>query len=211
MGRFKFGLKSLNCDGRRGIALLAICLLLGALAVSGFPVVTALQYDRTAIAAGEWWRLVTAHAVHLGLLHAALNILGLALVWVLLAREFSARRWALILLASMAAIDAGLWYRDPQIEWYVGASGVLHGALAAGAIARMRQRDRDGWLLAALLVAKLAYEQFAGVMPSSAAIGPVIVNAHLYGATGASVAALLQLGYRSLYFAGDEPANKGRQ
>lgn len=198
MGRFKFGLASLNCDGWRGISLLATCALFEVLALQGFPAVAALQYDRTAIAGGEWWRLLTAHIVHLGQLHAALNIAGLALIWALFAREYSAWRWALIIVASIAAIDAGLWLREPEIEWYVGASGVLHGALAAGAVARIRRRDRDGWLLAAFLVAKLAYEQFAGAMPFSAGIGPVLVNAHLYGAVGASVAALLQPGRRSL-------------
>ena len=198
MGRFKFGLASLNCDGWRGIALLAICALFEVLAAAGFPAVAALQYDRTAIAGGEWWRLLTAHVVHLGLLHAALNIAGLAFIWALFAREYSAGRWALLILASIAAIDAGLWLREPDIEWYVGASGVLHGALAAGAVARIRRRDPDGWLLAAFLGAKLTYEQLAGAMPFSVGIGPVIVNAHLYGAVGALVAALLQAGRRSL-------------
>jgi rhomboid family GlyGly-CTERM serine protease len=198
VGRFKFGLASLNCDGWRGVALLAICALFEVLAYLGFPAVAALQYDRTAIAGGEWWRLVTAHVVHLGLLHGALNIAGLTLIWVLFAREYSAGRWAVIILASIAAIDAGLWLRDPEIDWYVGASGVLHGALAAGVVARMHRRDPDGWLLAAFLAAKLSYEQFAGAMPFSAGIGPVIVNAHLYGAAGALVAALPQPGRRSL-------------
>lgn len=198
MGRFKFGMASLNCDGWRGVALLAICALFEVLAVLGFPAFAALQYDRTAIAGGEWWRLVTAHVVHLGLLHATLNAAGLALIWALFARDYSVGRWALILLASIAAIDAGLWLREPEIEWYVGASGVLHGALAAGAVARIRRRDRDGWLLASFLAAKLAYEQFTGPMPFSAGIGPVIVNAHLYGAAGALLGALLQPGRRSL-------------
>ena len=198
MGRFKFGLASLNCDGWRGIALLAICALFEALAIQGFPVVAALQYDRTAIVGGEWWRLLTAHIVHLGTLHATLNIAGLALIWALFAREYSLRRWVVIALASVAAIDAGLWLREPEIEWYVGASGALHGAVAAGAVARIRRRDRDGWLLAAFLAAKLTYEQFAGAMPFSAGIGPVLVNAHLYGAIGALAAALPQRGHRSL-------------
>lgn len=191
MGRFKFECASLNCDGRRGIGLLAVCALLLALAAWGHTAVIALRYERDAIAAGEWWRLLTAHLVHLGFGHALLNVGGLALVWALFAREYSLRRWWVIVLVAMAAIDAGLWLFDPEVSWYVGASGVLHGALAAGVIGKLRRREREGWVLAAFLVGKLCYEQTAGVMPLSAGIGPVIVSAHLYGTVGGLVAALL--------------------
>ena len=184
-------LRSLNCDGRRGVTLLLICLLLLLLTFAGDAGRTLLRYERDALVAGEWWRLLSAHLIHLDLRHALLNVLGLALVWALFARDYSPKAWLAILLGSIAAIDAGLWLRDSTVQWYVGSSGALHGALAAGALAHVRRGERDGWLLVGLLATKLLYEQTVGALPFSGS-DPVVVDAHLYGvAGGAAVAAFL--------------------
>jgi rhomboid family GlyGly-CTERM serine protease len=184
-------LRTLNFDGRRGVALLLACLLLLLLALSGEGGRALLRYERSALADGEWWRLLSAHVVHLDLRHALLNIVGLALVWALFARDYSPKAWLAIVLGTMAAIDAGLWLGDSTVQWYVGSSGVLHGALAAGILAHVRKGERGGWLLAGLLAAKLLYEQAVGALPFSGS-DPVVVDAHLYGvAGGAAVAAFL--------------------
>jgi rhomboid family GlyGly-CTERM serine protease len=184
-------LRSLNCDGRRGLALLGACVLLLVPTLSGEGGQELLRYERSALARGQWWRLLTAHVVHLDLRHAVLNVLGLALVWALFARDYSPKAWLAIVLGAIAAIDAGLWLGDSTVQWYVGSSGVLHGAMAAGALAHVRTGQRDGWLLAALLAAKLLYEQAVGALPFSGS-DPVVVDAHLYGVLGgAAVAAFL--------------------
>jgi rhomboid family GlyGly-CTERM serine protease len=181
-------LRSLNCDGRRGVALLAACLLLLLPTLSGEAGQALLRYERGALAGGQWWRLLSAHVVHLDLRHALLNALGLALVWALFARDYSPKAWLAIVLGAIAAIDAGLWLRDSTVQWYVGSSGVLHGLMAAGALAHVRTGERDGWLLAALLAAKLLYEQALGALPLSGS-DPVVVDAHLYGVLGGAVVA----------------------
>jgi membrane associated rhomboid family serine protease len=76
------------------------------------------------------------------------------------------------------------------VEWYVGASGALHGVMAAGTLAHLKRRDLDGWILAAFIVGKLTYEQIAGSMPFAGASN-TIVDAHLYGAVGGLAAALV--------------------
>jgi len=190
VGRFNVGLSSLDSDGWRGAALLAACALLLLPEVAGEAGRTALRYDRAALAAGEWWRLITAHFVHLNLEHAMLNAAGLTLMWALFMRDYAPGQWALILLASIAAIDVGLWFHEPGLAWYVGASGILHGAMAAGSWAHLRRGEFDGWILATFLVAKLVYEQVAGAMPFSTGLGAVVVDAHLYGALGGFAAAL---------------------
>jgi rhomboid family GlyGly-CTERM serine protease len=177
-------LASLNCDGRRGWALLGLCALLLLPVLAGDPGRAALRYDRAALAAGEWWRLLTAHLVHLDLDHAVLNSLGLVLMWALFAGDYRPRQWLAIMLGTVAAIDAGLWLRDSTVAWYVGSSGALHGMMAAGTLAHVRRGDIDGWLLAAFIVAKLAYEQWAGALPFSDSHTSVVVDAHLFGATG---------------------------
>jgi rhomboid family GlyGly-CTERM serine protease len=181
-------LRSLNCDGRRGLVLLCAALLLVLPTLAGEGGQAWLRYERGALAQGQWWRLVTAHLVHLDVRHALLNTAGLALVWMLFARDYSPKAWLVILLAAMAAIDAGLWLGDSTVQWYVGSSGVLHGAMAAGALAHIRRGERDGWVLAALLAAKLLYEQSVGALPFSGH-DPVVVDAHLYGVLGGTVSA----------------------
>ena len=184
-------LRSLNCDGRRGLALLLACVLLVLPTLAGEVGQTLLRYERNALAQGQWWRLLSAHLVHLDLRHALLNAVGLALVWALFVRDYSMKAWLAIVLGAMAAIDAGLWLADSTVQWYVGSSGVLHGAMAAGAMAHVRNGERDGWLLVALLAGKLLYEQAFGALPFSGH-DPVVVDAHLYGvAGGAAVAAFL--------------------
>ncbi|MBV8404767.1 MAG: rhombosortase [Gammaproteobacteria bacterium] len=184
-------LRSLNCDGRRGLALLLGCVLLLLPTLAGKHGQALLRYERSALAAGQWWRLLTAHLVHLDLRHALLNAAGLALIWALFARDYSPRGWLAIVLGAAAAIDAGLWLGDSTVQWYVGSSGVLHGAMAAGTLAHLRNRERDGWLLLTLLAAKLLYEQSVGALPFSGR-DPVVVDAHLYGVLGGgAVAAFL--------------------
>ncbi len=185
--------KSLNCDGWRGWALLSVCVLLLIIQSGGATAQLALRYDRAALAAGQWWRLLSAHAIHLGYEHALLDEAGLALMWALFAREYSVRGWLLILGLSVVGVDAGLWLLSSTTQWYVGSSGVLHGVLAAGTCAHLRRRQPDGWILALFLVGKLVYEQSAGALPLTAG-GAVIVDAHLYGAVAGALAALLLRG-----------------
>lgn len=169
--------------GRAAIVLVAMSgAALLALAWWGEPLRGLLRWDRAALAAGEAWRLVTGHFVHLDLEHALLNVAGLALVAWLFAAAFSPRQWLVITLAGIAAIDVGLWWVNVDLMWYVGLSGVLHAAMAAGIVRRMIERDLVAWGLAVVGVAKLLYEHFSGALPLTTAGVPVITDAHLYGA-----------------------------
>src|ERR1700745_2647345 len=97
---FSHVLKSPNCDGGYGVALLLGCALLLAPELAGAGGRLLLRYDRDAIIDGQWWRLLTAHVVHLDLEHATLNGLGLALLWALFARDYRPRQWLCIALGA---------------------------------------------------------------------------------------------------------------
>jgi len=146
-------LRSLNCDGKYGLAL-QICLvaLLAPLA-GGDALRAAWRYEPAAIAAGQWWRLVSAHVTHLDTHHALLNAAGLALLWALFARCYSPRQWLVAALICLAVIDAGFWLLSPQLQWYVGTSALLHGVFACGCIAWIRTGDRLGFIAIVLLAA----------------------------------------------------------
>jgi rhomboid family GlyGly-CTERM serine protease len=156
------------------------------------------RFDRAGIADVELWRLATGHFVHLGIAHYLLNVAGLILVWHLFGRDHGFRDWLVIAATSIAAIDVGLWFLTPNLQWYVGLSGVLHGLLAAGVVAGLRQRRVDAVVLGLLLIAKLAWEQLAGPLPGSEATAGdvVVVDAHLFGTIGGSMAAAVLIRVR---------------
>ncbi len=167
--------------------LLGVTLLLAA---GGDEARAALRYERASLPVGEWWRWLTGHLVHLNGGHALLNAAGLVLVYLLFAARLSAGLWLLVFALGVVTIDAGFWLLDTDLDWYVGLSGVLHALFAAGAIREAAAGERGGrWLLAALAL-KLVWEQWLGPLPMTAASagGPVVVNAHLYGALGGALA-----------------------
>lgn len=176
--------------------LFACVATLVSLSLAGDATTLALRYERAAIAAGEWWRFLGAHLVHHDPAHLAMNLAGLALLWWLFVRDARWRDWALTGLASALTIDAGLWFLAPDLDWYVGLSGVLHGWWAAAALAARARWPLEGWVTLGLLAGKLALEQSQGALSTGlGAALPVVVDAHLYGALGGLAAALaLRLG-----------------
>ena len=168
---------ALQWDRGRGLWLLLILLALAAVLDLGDTMSAVLRYDRGGIAAGGWWRLLTAHIVHLNVHHLVLNELGLILMWSLFADDYGEVEWLIIVLSGALAIGAGLWWFSPRVGWYVGASGVLHSVMAAGIARHLARRRWDGGPLLLGLGVKLAYEQFGGPEPPL-----VVVDAHLYGA-----------------------------
>ena len=152
-----------------------------------------LRYDRVAIPHGESWRLISGHITHLGWQHLTLNGCGLVLVWFLVGRAIEVRYWLPIIAIIVATIDVSFWLLNPELYWYVGMSGLLHGLLVAGAVARLPTWDGETIALLGLLTAKVAWEQFSGPMPGSESTsgGPVVIDAHLYGAIGGLLGALV--------------------
>lgn len=168
---------------------------------------TALRYERTALAAGQLWRVVTAHFVHINTAHLLYNLLGLVLICELLWGRLPIRHGLGIIGSSALFISAALWCLHPGIHWYAGLSGVLHGLWSgcalAGCLTTMRGRVAfasrwrdpelvdDGPLshrrlcMAALvgLFIKLGSDIVPGVAVTMGASGvPVVPVAHGYGA-----------------------------
>src|SRR5688572_3055038 len=178
------------------MARLAVCLMFAA---GGDPMRELGRWERDAIETGEYWRLVSGHLVHLGIGHLWPNLAALAVIGLLFGDVFGNLDWVRIGAASVAAIDLGLYMLNPDVSWYVGLSGVLHGYVAAGALALIARGERLGVVLSVGVGAKLIFEQVVGPVPFTAASvgGPVVVAAHLYGVVGALLAeAVVQVARR---------------
>jgi len=163
-----------------------------AIALAGPALQQALRYERDAILSGELWRLLTAHLVHLGPVHLALNLAGLVIVYGLFRASLTPLGWTLTLLVSALGTSLGLLAWNPEISWYVGLSGLLHGAFLAGALTELRHGRRFALVYIALLALKLLSEALWGPSPGTVNLigGSVITAAHVYGALGGLVVAL---------------------
>jgi len=155
--------------------------------------VSTFQLDRALIDQGHYWLLLTGHMVHLNWTHWALNMAGLVIVAVFFSLYGSILDWLFVLLFSAIVIGLGLYWFHPELIWYVGLSGVLHGLFIYGAIREIRFYPVSGYILLLLLSAKLFWEYMNGALPGSEQMtgGRVLVEAHLYGAIAGLVAVFL--------------------
>ncbi len=157
-----------------------------------------LRYARGDILHGQVWRVFTGNFVHANWRHLASDGAGLLLWMALAAYLESARSYLIVLIGSGLGVGLGLLLLDPQVAWYVGLSGILHGLFAASAVRLLSHRE---WLAGvALLTAlgfKIAWEQRFGDMGTGHLLGvPVLVDAHLYGAVAGFAITLALLFFR---------------
>lgn len=179
------------------IAVASVLALLELIIRAHPPVAELLQWSRDELARGQWWRLLTGHWVHLGTTHLLLNLAGLLLLGVLFDARLPPAWWAGYLLGSPVAISVGLLWAAPELDWYRGFSGCLHGLFVLLALTNAPSSPRWSALLLALLALKLILEPWSAPIaqfPGSTAdlIGaPVIFQAHWLGALTGLAAGLL--------------------
>jgi rhomboid family GlyGly-CTERM serine protease len=131
--------------------------------------------------------------VHLSWTHLWMNLAALAIVAALFDRILSTSDWLVVSFAAMLTIDAGLYFGETGLAWYVGLSGILHGLMLSGGWRLWSTGSSIGLALLCGLIAKIVWEQIGGPITwsESTAGGPVVVAAHLYGAVGGGIAVVL--------------------
>jgi len=141
------------------------------------------RYHRGAIAAGEWWRVLTGHLDHLNWTHLLMNALCLALLLALFRPLGKPSRTLCLWLMASLLISAMMWFFSPEIKWYVGLSGRLY-ALVVYAIATDTSYPMIFRIVALVLTAlKVGTEQVNGDISfmTDFISGPVAVDSHFYG------------------------------
>ena len=147
----------------------------------------------------EFWRLWTAHWVHVGWMHFALNLLAFMCLPFIFPRV---RVWhfAAMLLLLPPLISLSFYFFLADIEAYAGLSGVLHGMFTTIAIVHLlyRKERMFATLVLLMILAKLIWENTFGSSNTAELIGsPILVEAHLLGVIwGIVIAALYLIGVR---------------
>lgn len=144
------------------------------------PLQTELLFHREHILAGEIWRYLTGNWVHTNYWHVALNLGGLWLLTWLVPQVVTLLN---IILLSVG-VSLGLWFFSPDLQWYVGFSGVLYGLFFMAGWQLLYQKD---WLSAAVILlgicGKTLWDWHSGGQSYSSELiaAPVVYAAHVYG------------------------------
>lgn len=160
----------------------------------------AAQYQREAVLSGELWRLLSAHLTHLNWPHVWMNLAGLWLIWILFLSHEKALPVCLLNLLLMLGTALGLLLLHPEITWYRGLSGTLHGLLLLALLRQQVWQSLSGKLLLGLFCAKVLGEQVLGPVTGGEALidGRIIVESHLYGTLSGGLIWLLKLSHKYL-------------
>ncbi|GAC17389.1 rhombosortase [Paraglaciecola arctica] len=146
-------------------------------------------YDRQQLNGFQWWRLITGHFLHTNTVHLLLNTAGLTLLWALHGHYYQTSRYLIIFLLLCLGTSGGLYLFAPQMQWYVGLSGVLHGLFIIGAYFDIHNKFKTGWILLIGVWIKVLHEQIYGASEDVAQLiaANVAVDAHLFGTITGSI------------------------
>lgn len=144
---------------RRPFLLLAIALL--AALATGVPVLRQVMvFDREAILAGEWWRLLTCQLVHFSASHLACNLAVLGVFGVIIQRR-RYRGFNSLCAAAFLAVAPLVLLWQPRVQYFGGLSGLATAAVILVALHGLADADGSRKLCLLALVgvaAKAAFE-----------------------------------------------------
>ena len=93
------------------------------------------------VAGGEWWRLLTAIFLHIGILHLAFNSLALLVFGGLIEEAFGPLRMIAVYLVTGFAASVTSYTLGSPIVAAAGASGAIFGLLGAWLAYNLRRRS----------------------------------------------------------------------
>ncbi|MEP4889643.1 MAG: rhombosortase [Aliiglaciecola sp.] len=154
-----------------------------------------LALQRGSLAEGNYWQFLTANFVHTNTNHLLLNIAGILLLWAIHGQYYTVKNYLIGIVLLSICVTLGIYLFSPNLVWYAGLSGVLHGIFVYGAYLDICNKVKFGWLLMLGVWLKVLHEQLYGAdqMISDLIAANVAVDAHLYGAVGGLVCICISL------------------
>ena len=148
-------------------------------------------FDRDALAAGEWWRLLTGSLAHYSGRHLAGDLAVVALGGWLVERR-DPRAATMLLGGSMLASTLGVLIAAPTLRWYAGLSGAGYALAIWIALDAFRSAGRRFRLLALVALALIATRVAWGIVrPALLGGSPGVVVASGGHAAASIFAAML--------------------
>lgn len=178
----------------------------GLLLLGGSTFTDLLRYDRAAVAAGQWWRLLSGSLVHLGWWHWLFNVLSLVLLVLLCPERLTPLEWLRRLVVLGLGMSLGLYFLSPEIQNYVGLSGPVYGLFVLGLGRQALRRDEIAIACLVFLAARIGWELVMGASASETKLigGQVVAVSHLYGVCSALLYALAAAAWRRVRKAKEE-------
>ena len=175
---------------RRHVNLYLVLILLSLTSITALyePILSLFVWDKTAIAAGQWWRILSGNFAHTNFAHCMLNLTALWLIALIFKPQ--GQRYLIIILCINLGVGLGLMVSD--LHQYVGLSGTLHGVFIYFALRECLDGQRSSLLLVLAVALKVIWEQWQGPLPFSHSLiqAPVAIQAHLTGAIVGSMLAI---------------------
>jgi rhomboid family GlyGly-CTERM serine protease len=111
---------------------------------------SALIYDRTAIASGELWRLVTGSLVQVSDTHLACDLGALVVAGVII-ESCGNKHFPVLCLAAAFFIGIVLFQAEPAMHYFAGSSGVSTAAIVYLYLHGLNEKGGWRWLCAIAL------------------------------------------------------------
>ena len=86
-----------------------------------------------------------------------MNVAGLCLITYVFAPPGKVWVWTAWMFVTALATSAGMYFFSPQLSFYVGLSGALHGMIVIGVLRWIQQGDFMGLFVLIIVVAKIAW------------------------------------------------------
>jgi rhomboid family GlyGly-CTERM serine protease len=174
------------------VPVITLTIIAGALLIAGAPALQELLiYDREEILGGEFWRLFTAHFVHLSRGHLVWDVAVVAMIGAFIEGKEMRGRFGLLCLVAPWLISLGSLTFEPQMYRYAGLSAL---AMAALVFFALRQNSRLVAVTSlALAAAKITFELTTSASIFVGTASPEIRVASLSHFTGALVGAAFAL------------------
>jgi len=171
----------------QGLTMCAFMAIAMVLALFQPVVQPVLEFNRELISNGQYWRLLTGNFLHTNGWHLLFNLAGLVLLHLLFGQYYSARSLLGFTIINASSVGLLLYFFSPDIAYYVGLSGYLHGLFVIGCLSEIDNGIKTSYLLLGAIAAKIYYEQTAGASAQMSELinANVAVDAHLYGAIAA--------------------------
>ncbi len=177
------------------IILIIISIALYTIQTQSLPL---LEFNRSAITNGEFWRLLTGNIMHTNHWHLIFNLAGLVMLTYLFKHLMTNIHFVVFSIINAILVSILIYYFTLTIEYYVGLSGYLHGLFVYGCLIEINKGMKGSWLLLIGVSAKIGYETIYGASSEMSELinASVATDAHLFGA----LISVVQFGILMIFF-----------